>query len=412
MLHLLRAGAMALALLLCAPALAQSPPAKVTMDDGTVRLTTPSPSLCWNAAAWVGCSADSAPIAVPSFQDRLLREGDPISTSSFGTSVGVTSGAQAGSGVIVATITPAAVAKVTWIEELTVSASTLGIYQVLLNSDASNRFTSFTKQMILGPGLPATIPVRQLYRGFQIASGSFTIAIRNNLSGAAADVTAAISVSGWALTDDFDYSAKNTILWAGDSTANGTAYTSTAKSRMAITRDYFRAQGTTARMLLKSRSGSTTGDHELWRRGGWYDVPQGDIAFYDLGINDAGTGVAVGTATTAGSYVGNVAAFWQWWHARYPTRRMVVLGVAPLENATSEASAASYRTGAAAYVASVASPLLTYINTGDAFDRLAGTAFYAATDTAGSRVHRNDAGEAAIAAKITAGLAAQGITLP
>jgi len=346
----------------------------------------------------------------PSIMERMMREGDPYALFSNFTSTGVAIG-DVNVGSANALQLPKA-AKAVWLNAMTISASHLCVIQPSIGSDVNGRFTSLTNQIVVAPGVPVTIPVNIVFRGFQMQTGAISVNIRKNLSGAVADITTAIGATGILLTDDFDYGAKNVILWAGDSTANGSSYNSTAASRMAKVRDYFRAKGPSARLLLKSRSGSTTNDHEAWRLNGWYDIGQADMCFYDVGINSAANGYPVGDANTPNTYVSDVNLFWQWWKVRYPGKRMIVLGCSPLENDTKEAAAVQYRAAAASFVQSINSPLLSYINTGDAFDRKGATTFYAASDPAGDRVHRNDNGELAMFARIKTGLDSLGITLP
>jgi lysophospholipase L1-like esterase len=164
------------------------------------------------------------------------------------------------------------------------------------------------------------------------------------------------------------------------------------------------------RNVLKSESGSDSKEHEIARANGWHDIAQCDLCVYALGINDAvRTGTA--TATIVSEYLASLTAFWNWYRNRYPSGKMIVLGVAPLENNADETNAVALRSAASGFVANAASSMLGYINLGAAFDRAGGTTVYVTTDTAGSRIHPNNASHIAIGNVIATGWQALGWTL-
>jgi len=117
-----------------------------------------------------------------------------------------------------------------------------------------------------------------------------------------------------------------------------------------------------------------------------------------------------GAAVSDATYEANLTAFWDWVGARYPDAKMIVCGVTPLENNTSETRADGLRTKAAAFVTAQNSPRLKYINLGSAFDRTVSTN-YASTDTPGSRVHPNDTGHPLVATAFNTAFDALGLTL-
>lgn len=127
------------------------------------------------------------------------------------------------------------------------------------------------------------------------------------------------------------------------------------------------------------------------------------MVVYALGANDAGASVPAAT------YRANLEAMWAHVRGRWPAATMIVCGVTPLENNSSDANAEVLRTEAADFVADSADPKLKYINLGTAFDRL-DAGYYAGSDTPGSRVHPDDDGHAAIAAAFNAAVDAQGIS--
>jgi lysophospholipase L1-like esterase len=237
------------------------------------------------------------------------------------------------------------------------------------------------------------------------AVGSWGMTIRTNLTGGSVNYVGSLSVIGWRLTDDFDFTAPKVAMFVGDSLLNGTGPTATPKMYPFIFKSYLNSIGQRVRVVLKSISGTTAEAHETYRAGGYHDINQCDLIVYQLGVNDA---VSAVSGTTFTNYL---TLFWNWASKRYPTAKMLILGVPPLENNTSEANAATLRTAAANYVASVNSSRLAYINLGGSFDRTLGTTVYASSDTAGSRLHPNDTGHAAIAATLQTGWASLGWTV-
>lgn len=328
----------------------------------------------------------------PGFHERLIREGDPLYIATVGSSSTVPTGTQ-NQGIATAT-GPGLIGKAVYIEEVTLSLDKAAYAQWQIAASADARFLGMLKQMVVQPGV-ISIPVKQLFRGFNAGNNcNIVLSIRDNLT--AGDVTyrGGIAATGWRITDDLDYDADLTMLVIGDSTNNGTGPTSTATMYAFLLKAWLLANyGLRLRVVLKAISGSTSSDHEKWRKAGWHDVDHADIILYAVSINDAGSGVSDGT------YTGNLDAMWSWVRQRYIGAKMLVLGCTPLENNTSEARAVGLRAAAAAYVSSQSSPRLKFTDLGSIFDRTV-SANYASSDTPGSRVHFVDSGHAAAAAKI------------
>lgn len=243
------------------------------------------------------------------------------------------------------------------------------------------------------PGIPVVIPVNTIVRPAVTAFGagsSGKAMIREMYDGTLTGVNLNVWASGWTLTDDLDYSAEKVILWDGDSiTGAGTGITDKSKEYDWQVVEYFRAKGHSVRMVNFSIGGSASTLHESRRKLGAYNIPQADLICYSLGMNDAGQ--AIPTAT----YKTNVKNFIAWKQARYPQARMIVFGASPAENNTTETALALLRTAASEAVAEANDNKVVYVNLGTAFDRTV-SSNYASSDAAGSRVHPNDAGHAAI----------------
>lgn len=237
-------------------------------------------------------------------------------------------------------------------------------------------------------------------------SNSVSLNVRNNLTAGSVNYVGSVAVNGWRFADDLDFGAPNVAMFVGDSILNGTGPTTTPRMWPYIFKSFLASRGQRTRVVLKSVSGTTSSDHEAFRSAGYHDIRHADLIVYALGVNDAVTGVSPST------YTANLTAFWNWVASRYPESKLLVLGVSPLENNTSETNAVALRSAAAAFVASVNQPnRLAYINLGAAFDRTLTTTVYASTDTPGSRIHPNDTGHAAIASTIQAGWQALGWTV-
>jgi lysophospholipase L1-like esterase len=351
---------------------------------------------------------DSVARARGDFQERLVREGEPFNLVSNNAAAPITIPTGVVNVNLVTTNTPIpTVGKVLWVETITVSVDAPAIVQINFSGDASNRFTGFFWQGIVAANTPCIVPVKQLLRGYQMAAAAISVSVRNNLTAGNVSYRASLAVNGWKITDDMNYNAQRTALFVGDSILNGTSGPNTTSQVWAtMVRNHLAEKsGLTTRMVLKSISGSTSADHELWRAGGYHDIQGADIGFYAVSVNDAGASIA------PAAYIANVTAFWAWWAKRYPGAVLFVCGTTPLENNGSETNAVALRAAASAYVASVSSPFLKYIDLSSSFDRTQGVTFYAGSDTAGSRVHPNTAGHASIGNAAIAALTAQGIVL-
>lgn len=337
------------------------------------------------------------------FLERIAIEGDPLATFGFGVNVSVPTGPQNAS--IVTSNFPPLVGKCAILTSIVAGASAAGLAQVGIGPDINGRFPGIYHQFVLPTGGGSvSIPITPLLvRAHEFQNGAVALAIRNNLNAGSVTYSGTVSASGAALTDDFNFTAAYTIGSFGDSTQNGTGPSLTAKMFPFIVRDWLIAQGYDCRVVLKSRSGSTSSDHELWRKAGWHSSVCNPYAmgFYNLGINDAITSVDPSTV------VANLTAFWTWWTRKYPNAPLVVVGVTPLTLNASETNAVAIRSAVSAYVASVGSPLFKYVDTSTLWDRT-NTALY----NGGDGIHYLDAGHALVAGAITSMLAANPAVRP
>ncbi len=337
---------------------------------------------------------------------RGLVEGDPLQLFANNSGAGVAVAAGAVNTVVIASTQPPRIGKIFFADTALISLDNPAVAQLGVGGDTVGRFPGISTQVLIGANAPIAIPVRALIRGFAFQNGIFGVNVRNNLNAGSVTYKGSVTVNGFVITDDLNFSAKHTLGFFGDSTLNGTGPTTTASMWPFIVRDWLIAQGFDCRNILKSVSGSTSGDHEGWRKAGWHGaLSKYAMGFYNLGINDAGAGVSAATA------LANATAFWTWWDKKYPKAPLVIVGITPLENNTSETAAAAIRSAVAAWVTSVASPRLKYVATEALWDRTVASN-YAGTDAAGSRVHYTDAPHALVAGAITTMLAANNFTRP
>lgn len=286
------------------------------------------------------------------------------------------------------------ITKAFWAETAILSSDKNIILQLAFSGTAMGSGYSDFLEVLVGPGAPVVVPIRQLFRPSQytLSTGSFgtvTIKILLDADGTNAHIRA--SVIGHSITDDMSFAADKVILHLGDSiTAGGTGITAKYNQYDWRILAYHRDAGKSVRMVNLAMSGTTSGNYETRRLMGDLHMAQVDHINYSLGANDAAQAVSTSTFQT------NVANMIAWKQSRYPAATMHVFGITPMENNTSETAAVAMRTAAQAAVTAAADSKVKYLNLGGAFDRTQGTSVYATTDAAGSRIHPNDAGHLAI----------------
>lgn len=208
-------------------------------------------------------------------------------------------------------------------------------------------------------------------------------------------------VWGYKITSDYNWHARRTLLWIGDSIPNGSGMTNASSldpniNYTFIARNWLRDAGYDYRLIQKTWGGATTADAENWRVTGALDTAfprRVGAVFYNMGANDWPDPAVAAT---------NIAKFVPWALKKYPNAIIIVCGPTPAENNTTEAGIATVRSNFESYVSGLANSRVTYLNLGNAFDRTAGTTYYSTADTPGSRIHPNAAGCDAIGAVITA----------
>lgn len=341
----------------------------------------------------------------PSFQERLLAEGDALTR--YGNTPLASpvhwSGSESGGGTGLANTLLAVplIGKAAFIETITVGCNVPILAQVQISPDLAQRFSGTPYRLMLAANQSTTIPANVLLRGFQVQTGIIALAVIRafDANPTTVDLWGTVSASGWTITDDFDWAAPKVAMFVGDSILNGTGPTATAKMWPFLVKSYWRSLGTRVRIVLKSVSGSTSGDHETWRAAGYHDVPQVDLVVYAVGVNDAIT------AATDAAYTANLAAFWSHTAKRWPAAKMIVCGPTPLGDNTAETRAAGLRAAAADWVAAQADGRLKFVDLGAAFDRTVSGNYVSESP----RVHPNNTGHAALGAAFQAAWPGLGI---
>lgn len=336
-----------------------------------------------------------------SLVDRVMLEGDPWASSSGGNIANATLAANQ---VVLSILIPS-LSRALWVETVEVSSNRLIDIQVQFGGAFTNLIQ--TRRIIIGPGQPAVIPVRQLMRPSVAITDTTAVGevrIRTVLDATATGGYVMANASGFQVYDDFNYSADKVGLIVGDSILNSTVgVTTKLKSTDWLVRQRFTNLGKNVRFINRSVSGSNSNDHERFRAHGRYDFPQVDYLHYQLGTNDQG-------AITPTTHQANVAAMIAWKQKRYPAAKMVVYGSTPLQDNTSETNLAAIRTAGQAAVTAANDPKVLFCSLATAFDRT-NTANFASTDTAGAKTHPSDTGHAQVYSVIDAFLTAQNVTI-
>lgn len=334
--------------------------------------------------------------------ERVAVEGEPYGPVVFQENITATDG------LIISALPMPSLSRAFYIDSLVISSNKSLVMQALLGNNATQSNLQMIPRIIVSPGIPVNVPVRQVFRPHQTTAPNNTnlgnVSIRKVLDATPTGAYVYLTAMGFMIYDDLNFAADKTLLVIGDSILNGTAgITNKSKSMEWLTRGYFQAQGKNVRVINKSVSGSTTSDHEARRAAGVYDFPQVDYLHYQVGTNDAG-------AISAATAQANAAAMIAYKQQRYPNAKMVVWGSTPRENNTSETALALIRTAQAAAVTAAADPKVLYCSLATAFDRTV-TSNFASTDTPGDRVHPSDAGHAAAYSVASTFLAAQNVTI-
>lgn len=276
-----------------------------------------------------------------------------------------------------------------WIDALTVTTNK----NVLINLQVGVVISAVTgagtppihnAQQWIPANVPTVIPIKALSRGgtFQSMSASIKAITDTDKTG----FLCTISVSGYAFTDDLDFSAPRKMLVLGDSLLDGTGPTVRDNFMPWKIRRYYSDKGIRLRMINGSISGSTSQAHELFRQGGIYDHDQIGLIVYQLGTNNAVQAIAASQSTS------DLNAMMAWKKIRHPDAQMIVLGPPPAENATTESNLVGIRSALSAAVTAAADPKVNFKSLAGAFDSTLGTTVYVSTDPAGSRLHPNDTG--------------------
>lgn len=287
-----------------------------------------------------------------------------------------------------------------FVESITVHANFYSRAQINwgagIRSDAANYPLIYVNT---APGVTTVIPIRRFMRQAEMAYGFIGINVRQLLNADGSAATTAItatgnlslSVSGYVMYDDLNFSADKIIFFNGDSIFNGTGRTKKYDMYDWMIRNFYSEAGQSVRATMFAASGSNSSEHEAWRYAGMFDRPQIDLWVYEPMVNDA---VQLVSAAVYGS---NLQKAIDYKKTRYPRAKMLVLGCHPLQHAPSEARAVLLRAAAASRVTAAADPLVKFCDLGQL-----GTTFstnnanYAASDGVGTGIHTTAQGDAFI----------------
>lgn len=205
------------------------------------------------------------------------------------------------------------------------------------------------------------------------------------------------TIEGVSLTNDINYSANKTMLVLGDSigiAANDLALQTTLWPFMI--RDRYLAQGKDVRLINICQGGSSTDTWDWWVKQGRIDNMKADILFVNLGMNDAAgvSGLVTGTGFTKTGLKNIVNRYLLF----NPTGKVVINNITQTDKLPNVTNVAAYRLEIAAAVQEMQALNLPvyFADVSTAYSASTGTAFVSTEQSAGSRLHPNDIGQAAM----------------
>jgi len=271
---------------------------------------------------------------------------------------------------------------------------TCASFQVGGYGDTDSKFPQFVLRSSYCAGAPPTVfPVNKLFRYSRTARSGLAGTIRT-VSPAVSSTTAVTvvaSATGVELTDDPAFFADKTIVVFGDSLNYGKGYgpAQTQDLYAFKYRDALRAAGQDVRIVSFSQPGRSSTMMEADRASGKFDFLSPATGIYAEGTNDA----LIAAAGFDNTWAANFTAFWNWWHAKWPTSPLYVVTPGPLKLSADSANAATLVAKMTATVAAINSPLCKLINISNAFDRTdPGNIYFRPSDN----VHWSTAGHAAV----------------
>jgi hypothetical protein len=328
------------------------------------------------------------PTFAKNFQDILLREGRPINAANISfsgiipttrTFVGGSTTVGYGNGFYCTSVV------------VSVNSTIPVKVQVLITEASDGDLFHMDGQSIKNKIFNNTINIvtNQYFRDFPI----LTVYLEGGNGVATAEVD--VNINGLVLTDSLNFDANNLCLWVGDSITemSGLPQNNIAKKfelHTHMVNNYLISKGKDTRLSIQAKGGTTSTQGESARLRGFFDaLGKAQYYFYHFGANDASQGVS------SSVYTSNIDKFITWALYKNPTSIIIILGITPVENNTTNTNAIALRSSANTYVNGLGLSNVFYCELGNAFDRT-NSSFYSTADTSGSRIHPNVAGMAAI----------------
>jgi len=342
------------------------------------------------------------PTFAKNFQDILLREGRPIAANNISfsgtvpstrTSVGSFTGIGYGNGFYCTSVVISV--------NSTIPVGVQPVISEATDGDLFEKSTHICRHKILNQTV--SINVNEYFRDFPVC----TVYLESG--NGTATCTVDVTFNGVVFTDSQNFDANNLCLWVGDSITemsglpqNNIAYKYQLHTHMI--NNYLISKGKDTRLSVQAKGGTTSTQGESARLRGFFDGPgKAQYYFYHFGANDAAQSVASATYTT------NIGKFITWALSKNATAKIIILGITPVENNTTNTNAITLRSAANTYVNGLGLSNVFYCELGNAFDRT-DSSFYSTADAAGSRIHPNVAGMAAIYNVISGFLLSNNIT--
>lgn len=280
-------------------------------------------------------------------------------------------------------------------KSITVSSNKDVIMQISINSrpgmTGSGNLTSTINayRILLNAGDSKVIPIEQVFKGSIVSSIGINI-VYNRTEGTEGFQFSS-GLNGYMAYEDIDFSIPKKTIFFGDSVMIGNTG-STYKYQHFVwqIKKHFESIKNNFQILNYGISGSTSQIVRYMLSNNYRSVSKNvQYIFENHGINDASQSTS---DPNFESYLDELIAFKK---TNNPNSTLILLGNTPVENNTLNTRCEELRLMKQNKVSELNDPKILYCNLGNAFDRT-NASFYVNSDTAGNRLHPNDAGNAAI----------------
>lgn len=210
---------------------------------------------------------------------------------------------------------------------------------------------------------------------------------RNSTTG----INTAYDVKGMSLTDDVNYQADLTMLVLGDSISGVTAEDGGLKSGLwpEIVKQRWIEKGKDIRLVNIGQGGTNTNQWDWWIKQGRIDQIKADVAFINVGMNDAASTAALQAGN--GSFKTGLTNITKKIVALNPRSKIVINGITQTDKALNLANVAAYRAELTTLIQEMKQTGMpvTFADTSTAYLSSNASAYVTTEQAAGNRLHPN-----------------------